>query len=166
MICDPNAAFFGFMGITLATVFSNAGAAYGTAKTGTAIASLGVMRPDMVMRSIIPVVMAGILGIYGLILAVVIAQQMMKRETYSTFAGYAHFSAGACLGFSALAAGLAIGIVGDCGVRCNAVQPRLFVGMMLILIFGEALALYGVILAIIVAASSGGTLCTSWMSTV
>ena len=26
---------------------------------------MGVMRPDMVMRSIIPVVMAGVLGIYG-----------------------------------------------------------------------------------------------------
>ena len=35
-------------------------------------------------------------------------------------------------------AGLAIGIVGDAGVRANAQQPRLFVGMILILIFAEA----------------------------
>ena len=34
--------------------------------------------------------------------------------------------------------GLAIGIVGDAGVRANAQQPRLFVGMILILIFAEA----------------------------
>ena len=26
---------------------------------------MGVMRPDMIMKSIIPVVMAGVLGIYG-----------------------------------------------------------------------------------------------------
>ena len=39
---------------------------------------------------------------------------------------------------SSLGAGLAIGIVGDAGVRANAQQPRLFVGMILILIFAEA----------------------------
>ena len=31
------------------------------------------------------------------------------------------------MGMSSLAAGLAIGIVGDAGVRANAQQPRLFV---------------------------------------
>ncbi|CAE8740278.1 unnamed protein product [Polarella glacialis] len=67
--CDPSSAFFGFMGVTSAIVFANMGAAYGTAKSGVGISSMGVMRPDMVMRSIIPVVMAGVLGIYGLIRA-------------------------------------------------------------------------------------------------
>ena len=54
--CDPSSAFFGFMGVTAAVVFANLGAAYGTAKSGVGISSMGVMRPDMVMRSIIPVV--------------------------------------------------------------------------------------------------------------
>merc|ERR1712110_537752 len=70
--CDPSSAFFGFMGVTSAIVFANLGAAYGTAKSGVGISSMGVMRPDMIMRSIIPVVMAGVLGIYGLITAVII----------------------------------------------------------------------------------------------
>jgi len=35
----------------------------------------------------------------------------------------------------------AIGIVGDAGVRGTAQQPRLFVGMILILIFAEVLGL-------------------------
>lgn len=48
------------------------GAAYGTAKAGVGIASMGVMRPELVMKSIVPVVMAGVLGIYGLIVAVII----------------------------------------------------------------------------------------------
>jgi V-type H+-transporting ATPase proteolipid subunit len=47
------------------------------------------------------------------------------------------------------AAGLAIGVVGDALVRGNAQQPKLFVGMILILIFAEALGLYGLIIAII-----------------
>lgn len=36
----------------------------------------------------------------------------------------------------------AIGIVGDAGVRGTAQQPRLFVGMILILIFAEVLGEY------------------------
>merc|ERR1712232_919580 len=64
----PAAAFFGFMGCTSALVFACIGAAYGTAKSGVGVASMGVMKPQMVMRSIIPVVMAGVIGIYGLII--------------------------------------------------------------------------------------------------
>ena len=48
------------------------GAAYGTAKSGVGISSMGVMNPGLVMRNIIPVVMAGVLGIYGLIVAVIL----------------------------------------------------------------------------------------------
>ena len=53
------------------------GAAYGTAKSGVGIASMGVMNPQLVMRNIIPVVMAGVLGIYGLIVAVIIQGSSM-----------------------------------------------------------------------------------------
>ncbi len=80
------------------------GAAYGTAKSAVGISSMGVMNPDPVMKNIIPVVMAGtycsvpphlccfgsnrgaglkccrvciagILGIYGLIVGVILCQQ-------------------------------------------------------------------------------------------
>ena len=47
------------------------------------------------------------------------------------------------------AAGFAIGIVGDAGVRANALESRVFVGLILILIFAEALGLYGLIVALI-----------------
>lgn len=62
--------------------------------------------------------------------------------------GFIHLGAGLAVGFSGLAAGFAIGIVGDAGVRGTAQQPRLFVGMILILIFAEVLGLYGLIVAI------------------
>jgi F0F1-type ATP synthase membrane subunit c/vacuolar-type H+-ATPase subunit K len=178
---------------------------------------MGVMRPELVMKSIVPVVMAGVLGIYGLIIAVIIstnseltspllpaallmfqlgsaeyisdhsfsvvplslgssyAQRGRRRcrsfmslaaaptsslfapashppavnqtadKAYYFFDGYAHFAAGLACGLAGLGAGMAIGIVGDAGVRANAQQPKLFVGMILILIFAEALALYGLI---------------------
>ena len=55
---------------------------------------------------------------------------------------------------SGLAAGMAIGIVGDAGVRAVGQQERLFVVMILILIFAEASGLYGLIVALILSQQS------------
>ena len=63
--------------------------------------------------------------------------------------GFSDLGAGLAVGLSGLAAGMAIGIVGDAGVRATAQQPKLFVGMILILIFAEALGLYGLIVGLI-----------------
>merc|ERR1712066_1094927 len=118
----------------------------------------------MVMRSIIPVVMAGVLGIYGLITAVIINGKLDSKG-YSAYSGYAHMAAGVTVDMSSLAAGLAIGVVGDAGVRANAQQPRLFVGIILILIFAEALGLYGLIVGLVVAStadSKGKGLCSAY----
>ena len=46
---------------------------------------MGVMRGDLVMRSLIPVVMAGVLGIYGLISAVIITGKLGKPNAISAF---------------------------------------------------------------------------------
>lgn len=144
-------SFFGVMGATSAVVFSALGAAYGTAKSGTGIAAMSVMRPDLIMKSIIPVVMAGILAIYGLVVAVLIASNLDDPATsdYSMFMSFIHLGAGLSVGLAGLASGFAIGIVGDAGVRGTAQQPKLYVGMILILIFAEVLGLYGLIIALI-----------------
>lgn len=160
--CDPHSAFFGLMGIVCAMVFCNLGAAYGTARSGVGISSMGVMRPDLVVRSIVPVIMAGILGIYGLIIAVTIINTFGNPGAYSAYSGYAHLAAGLIVGLSSLASGLAIGIVGDAGVRANAQQPRLFVGMVLTLVFAESLGLYGLIIGLIVSLTPVSGLCTPY----
>ena len=67
---------------------------------------------------------------------------------YSAYNGYRHLASGLCCGLSSLAAGLTLGVAGDAGVRANA-QKDIYVGVILILIFGEALGLYGLIIAII-----------------
>jgi len=151
------APFFGYLGAASAIIFSCFGAAYGTAKSGVGIAAMGVMRPELVMKSIIPVIFAGVLGIYGLIIAVVISSGINQtaEKAYYYFDGYAHFASGIACGFAALGAGMCIGIVGDAGVRANAQQPKLYVGMILILIFAEALALYGLIVGVILASKAG-----------
>merc|ERR1711988_474961 len=149
-LCPPSAPFFGFMGCAAALVFACLGAAYGTAKSGVGVANMGVNHAAMVMKSIIPIIMAGVLGIYGLIVAVLIGSGIDKTAYgYSSYSGYAALAAGLCCGMAGLSAGIAIGIVGDAGVRANARQEKLFVGVILILIFAEALGLYGLIVALI-----------------
>lgn len=64
--------------------------------------------------------MAGVLGIYGLIIAVIISTGINpKTKSYYLFDGYAHLSSGLACGLAGLSAGMAIGIVGDAGVRYN-----------------------------------------------
>ena len=76
MYGDPNQAlFFGGMGIVAALVFGNMGAAYGTAKSGVGICSVAVLKPELIIKSIIPVVMAGILGMYGMIIGIIMKGQ-------------------------------------------------------------------------------------------
>lgn len=60
-----------------------------------------------------------------------------------TRSGFLHLGCGLAVGLTGLAAGYCIGIVGDSGVRAFMEQSRIFVGMVLILIFGEVLGLYG-----------------------
>merc|ERR1712139_681301 len=86
-LCAASAPFFGFMGCAAALVFACLGAAYGTAKSGVGVANMGVLHPEMVMKSIIPIIMAGVLGIYGLIVAVLLGSGIGK-EPY----GYASYS--------------------------------------------------------------------------
>jgi len=161
------------------------------------IVHTGIRHPSSVMKNVIPIVMAGVIGIYGLIVGVILGQSITYPDTnngglnsYSTYTGMAHLCAGLCCGISGLAAGLCIGIVGDYGIRAvgyraSAItlfpsqteasgystipdsdangggadaepaggsedQNKLFVGMLIMLIFSEALALYGMIIALIV----------------
>lgn len=157
-LCPSYAPLFGVIGAAAAIVFSSLGAAYGTARSGVGIATMGVMKPDLIMKSIIPVIMAGIVAIYGLVVSVLISQGL-KPGDYPVFSGYIHMGAGLSVGLSGLAAGFAIGIVGDAGVRGTAQQPRLFVGMILILIFAEVLGLYGLIVALILNTKTSGASC-------
>ena len=148
---NSSSYFFGYMGIASALVFANLGAAYGTAKSGVGICAMGIMKPSSIIKGVIPVIMAGILGIYGLIVAVILNQRIGTDYSYKN--GYAHLASGLCCGLSSLGAGIAIGIGGESGVRALGQQDKVFVGMMLILIFSEALGLYGLIVSLILSSS-------------
>lgn len=59
--------------LTASLTFTGLGAAYGTAKAGVGLSAIGVLRPDLIIRCFVPVVMAGILGIYGVVVAVLLS---------------------------------------------------------------------------------------------
>mmetsp|Transcript_21280 Transcript_21280/g.29841 ORF Transcript_21280/g.29841 Transcript_21280/m.29841 type:complete len:221 (-) Transcript_21280:433-1095(-) len=194
-LCPSWAVSVGYAGVASAVCFSNFGSAWGTWKAGVSLVHTGIRHPSSVMKNVIPVVMAGVIGIYGLIVAVILAESIQKpssdrNNNYSIYTAMAHLCAGLCCGVSGLAAGGCIGIVGDHGVRAvgyrasqisifpssiekqgySAIpesessktdgasedisgsddQNKLFVGMLIMLIFSEALALYGLIVALIV----------------
>ncbi|KAJ7288351.1 hypothetical protein C8J57DRAFT_1279925 [Mycena rebaudengoi] len=145
-------------------VLSTVGAAFGTAKAGIGIAGLGTFKPELIMKSLVPVVMSGIIAVYGLVVSVLIAgitsvppglsallltSDTVTPNNYSLFSGFVHLGAGLACGFTGLAAGYAIGLVGDACVRAYVHEQKVFVGMVLILIFGEVLGLYGLIVALI-----------------
>lgn len=191
--CPSYAVILGYGGVTAAVVLSNFGSAWGTWKSGVSVIHTGIRHPSSVMKNVIPIVMAGVIGIYGLITAVIIAESIprpssTRQNAYSVYTAMAHLCAGLCVGCSGFAAGGCIGIVGDYGVRAVGYrasqiglfpsqiekqgysqipdgedagggdddisgandQSKLFVGMLIMLIFSEALALYGLIVALIV----------------
>ncbi|KAG0125980.1 WD40-repeat-containing domain protein [Tuber indicum] len=144
------APFFGMAGVASAMIFSSMGAAYGTAKAGIAISGIGTFKSELIMKSLISVIMSGIIAVYGLVIAVLIAGDLGRKESsYSLFSGIVHLAAGLSVGLTGLAAGYAIGLVGNAGSRAFLLQPKVFVGQVLILIFAEVLGLYGLIVALI-----------------
>jgi V-type H+-transporting ATPase proteolipid subunit len=102
--------------------------------------------------------MSGIIAVYALVIAVLIAGDMGppggSNGTYTLYTGFMHLAAGLSVGLAGTAAGYAIGLVGDMGVRCYMQQSKIFVGMVLILIFAEVLGLYGLIVGLILNSKS------------
>lgn len=154
------------------------GGAYGTAKAGQGIMSMGIRSPELLMKNIIPVVMAGVLGIYGMIVAVILngkispPGQGTRYATYSQYNAFTHLAAGLCCGLTSLVSGIAIGISADAGTRAVGAQSQmteswkkmgfsgdaggqqggndnLFVATVLIQVFASNIGLYGLITSLI-----------------
>ena len=72
--------------------------------------SMGVMNVDKVMKATVPCIMAGIFGIYGLIVAVILKGNIPKldQNTGNSFTyadGYRMLASGLACGLSSLGAG-------------------------------------------------------------
>jgi ATP synthase proteolipid subunit len=83
------------MGASLCMILSSWGSAWGTWRAGLGVCHMGVDHPAGIIKNIVPIVMAGVLGIYGLIVAVIITQAVVPPSagfgnTYSMYNGYTH----------------------------------------------------------------------------
>merc|ERR1719401_1458585 len=115
------------------------GSTIGSVASGIAIMQLGIMRPDLVMRSMIPVVMNGTTGIYGLIEASIEINagdgKLWPPKGSDCIAGIFYLVSSLCLGY-----------VGYHGVIKLEQDPRRqFVQMVTRLIGCQSIGLMGII---------------------
>jgi V-type H+-transporting ATPase proteolipid subunit len=138
----------------------------------------GIKSPEQVWRNLIPIVMAGVNGIYGLITSIVLVGAIRNPgsggvNTYSLYTGAAHLAAGLCCGLSGLGSGFCIGVAGEAAISASGTydveakrriggggmgrrekgksggSEKLFVSMVLIQVFAGNIALFGLIASII-----------------
>jgi V-type H+-transporting ATPase proteolipid subunit len=145
---------------------------------------MGVEHPGGIIKNLVAIIMAGVLGIYGLIVAIIISGGVVGPSSdtgntmYSQYTGWAHLAAGLCCGLSCLAAGGATGVAGEVGIKATGYRAqlnnaknigfggrageitdegdagKLYIGQVTILSFSGAIGLYGFIVALIITSSS------------
>lgn len=127
--CPSWAPVLGFLGASFCIILSNWGAAWGTWRSGIGLCSMGINHPGGIIKNLVAIIMAGVLGIYGLIVAIIISGGVSspKNESnnYSEYTGWAHLAAGLCCGFSCLAAGYATGVAGEYGIKATGLRAEL-----------------------------------------
>ena len=178
---QSSAILYGLMGAGSALILSTIGAAYGSAKANVTLSPSSANKvqqkssewesplldvdggttvddqqnkksPLSTIVQFIPIIIAGVLAIYGLIYSVIVLASVTAPD-YSASRGYAQFVGGLTLGFCCLASGIAVGIVGKRGLISISENKTSVVKVVLNLIYCEALGLYGLIFGLIAASS-------------
>mmetsp|Transcript_9531 Transcript_9531/g.13648 ORF Transcript_9531/g.13648 Transcript_9531/m.13648 type:complete len:159 (+) Transcript_9531:166-642(+) len=152
---DPDPTLLAGLGCALAVFLCGLGAAYATSH-----ASIFALRHQDLI-AMVPVVQAGVLAVYGIIIAYLIQSKI--TDALSTADAHKFFTAGLSVGLACLASGFGMGkFLKQCNadelffVRKGKVEPKQgsaskkfsFTTFVLCLIYLEAIGLYGLIVAL------------------
>ncbi len=128
-----------------------------------------VKSPRIRSKNIISVIFCEATAIYGVILSIILTNKTQLPDSsnlpttaagyaqwaaLASFAGYAIFWAGVGVGLTNLGSGICVGMAGSSCALADAQDPSLFVKILIVEIFGSALGIFGVIVAIIMSNSA------------
>jgi V/A-type H+-transporting ATPase subunit K len=145
-MADP--IFTALIGIGLAILVPVISAAVAIIICGTAIAGVGIEKPQLLSRLIITVVLGEALAIYGLLIAFMLVSKLSVITTSD--AANKALMAGIIMAGTAAAAGSGISYSGSSLAGATAERPETFSSNVIGVVLSEALAIYGLLIAFMV----------------
>lgn len=140
----------GPLGAALSICLCAFGSAYGTVKSASGLFSVGIMKPNMIMKGFFAIIMTGIIGIYGLVVSILIILKIVQqKEQITPYKAGLFFSSGLMTGLGGLASGYGIGASSLYGIKAVAQQEKLLFSYIFALILNEALVIYTLIASLI-----------------